>query len=271
MSRVSTLNYLCVRQLKITNEFESELEMQVGLSLKMHREWQRMVEEIIKHIHSYTGYIYGGYVRDMYAKCIFHDIDTKIPYHHQAKTIITWLEQKYNVKMLKENYKQCVSIEVINRQYPSLIIYLDLTFDNGIPQNINGDFDVNTLKWKGGNNYDLTNPKCNFIDVVKNCFNKKFIVLDKNGNPAIKHDDPDQQCIRRNSGEGQKLMMRIHKMVHRGWECINEPCKNIYCALAPDQNKLQQLGAVHLVSQAQPNVIHSRFILDDFVKFGNHH
>ncbi|AVL94574.1 hypothetical protein ma188 [Moumouvirus australiensis] len=130
------------------------------------------------------------------------------------------------------------------------------------------DMDVNTIISTGycqNNllNIDTYNKKCNLQTTIENCQNRLFIVLNSDGEPIIDHCvDPYYQfdnngdiikinndcynyiylnnpkysnCISKydNFGKGKYLFKRINKMLSNGWVCLNKPCKNPWCILAP--------------------------------------
>jgi len=100
------------------------------------------------------------------------------------------------------------------------------------------------------------------MQVFNNICNKQFVVLSSDGKPLIAHknrwlkvmtdhdgtiigyksntmgpqwtEEKCFDCVHRDSS-GLKLMKRIDKMLKRGWTCLNEPCKNPECIMAPTE------------------------------------
>lgn len=128
--------------------------------------------------------------------------------------------------------------------------------------------DVNTMKCgeffsvgpcNMGINIERTNGYCDYNTVIYNCQNKIFTVLDKNTKPTISHECNDivyvydqitgkirefknlgnanehKLCHDRYSESGRAIMKEMEKLQSRSWTCLNKPCRNPWCVLAPKE------------------------------------
>lgn len=166
---------------------------------------------------------------------------------------------------------ECINIEIVQDKYRNYPIKINLTWDKY--RNVNChyfDFDVNMLLVHdfvyGGeftSMFSLANTECCLQSVIENCQSKKFIVLSINGEQLISHGNHDiriirndqgkiiniendiglmrgeyrsasrPHCISRSSEPGKRLLQKIDKMCLDGWDCLNKPCDNLWCVLAP--------------------------------------
>ncbi|QTF49722.1 hypothetical protein qu_831 [Acanthamoeba polyphaga mimivirus] len=141
-------------------------------------------------------------------------------------------------------------------------------YTNYIDVNTMGCGDVNTMKC---NNFypicprkmsiviEIINENCDYHTTTENCQNKIFTVLDKNRRPTMHHECDDiiyvydrvtgiiidfkniksakkyKLCHNRYSESGRVIMKEMEKLQSRGWTCLNEPCRNPWCVLAPKE------------------------------------
>ncbi|AZL89726.1 hypothetical protein QKC54_gp0196 [Megavirus baoshan] len=166
---------------------------------------------------------------------------------------------------------KCISIEIMQNKYQNYPIKINLTWI--IYRDVNDhyfDFDVNMLLVHdfvyGGeftSMFSLTNSECYLETVIENCQSKNFIVLTIDGKPLISHGNHDihiirndqgeiiniendiglmrgeyrslsrPHCISRSSEPGKLLLQKMDDMCLNGWDCLNEPCDNLWCVLAP--------------------------------------
>ncbi|ANB50350.1 hypothetical protein [Powai lake megavirus] len=168
---------------------------------------------------------------------------------------------------------KCINIEISQNKYQMYPIKINLTWDVHSCLNYDQyfDFDVNMLltynfiySGEFTSIFSLTNSECCLQSVIKNCQSKNFIVLSINGKPLISHGNHDiriirndqgkiiniendislmrgecrsssrPHCISRSSEPGKLLLQKIDDMCLNGWDCLNEPCDNLWCVLAPE-------------------------------------
>nr|WBF71031.1 hypothetical protein [Megavirus caiporensis] len=167
---------------------------------------------------------------------------------------------------------ECISIEISQNKYQIYPIQINLTWDKyrNINYNHYFDFDVNMLlvydfvyDGEFTSMFSLSNTQCCLQSIIKNCQSKNFIVLTINGEPLISHGNHDiciirndqgkiiniendiglmrgeyrslsrPHCISRSSEPGKILLQKIDNMYLNGWNCLNEPCDNLWCVLSP--------------------------------------
>ncbi|AGC01710.1 hypothetical protein H012_gp755 [Acanthamoeba polyphaga moumouvirus] len=206
---------------------------------------------------------YGQYYRNLLSgddnECIDFICETeiilKVLQHHFIPFKIEYSRTE------KSNYNFINIYKVTDNKYPEIFIYLSLT-----SYIVNESIDVNLLfcdMINGGSVEYLysNNQYLDKLQMIENCKNKKFFVLTPECKPIIFHGEymeiirdeknkithiknnispycdvgnPEYRpyCTNCNSNSGKYILSQINDLYLQGWECINEPCTNLWCISA---------------------------------------
>ncbi|AGF85588.1 hypothetical protein QJ854_gp194 [Moumouvirus goulette] len=223
--------------------------------------------EIMNQINNNSSPIkcYGQYYRDFLSGNDSNNID----FVCETNIIIKFVQHyfiPFNNEFLrteKNNYNNINIYKITHDTYPEIFIHLSLT-SNTIYNNIN----VDTLYCDmiNGGSIDHLYSNNQYLDklqIIENCKNKNFLVLDPEYKPVVFHGESMKiirdknnkitdiennispccdigspqcrpHCINNNSEFGEYILSQINYLCLQGWECINKPCPNLWCVLAED-------------------------------------
>ena len=249
LHRVSPLSLKCVEVLmlqdavgfkKITEEYfeGSFTKVQVLYNAK-----QEMIGTIFFYLNfSFDdAYIYGTYVRNAFDKKISNEINICLQSNDDIMRFIKEISQYYQLDVFQKPEREYLTVCIQNIEHPEIVMEINLSCDptmSGLKKDF--DFDVNMLKISKPSlkitSLELFNDKCNILDIINNIYHKKFIVLDANGAPTIKHINcfvtpifdannvvikflinpekynSDRNCISRSSLHGQLILQKKIEM-----------------------------------------------------------